>query len=93
MNPSIKPIFLGLVLGLAPLIACAILYYVTPYLVTGNPGALLSFAVLGLYVFSSITVMVVSIILLIRKKIVIGAVAIVAVFAQAILAAGLLANA
>jgi len=93
MSPLIKSILLGLVLGLGPLIACALLYYVTPYLVRGNPGALLSFAVLALYVFSSIAVIVVSIILLVRKKTIISAVAIVATFAQAMVAAGLLANA
>ena len=93
MNSSFKSVLLGLGLGLFPFLACALLYLITPYLVTGNPGALLSFAVLGLYIVGSIAVFVVSIILLIRKKTIIGSVAIAAVFIQAIAAVSLLANA
>jgi len=93
MNSLIKSLLLGLGLGLFPFAACAFLYFVTPYLMSANPGALLSFAVMGLYVIASIAVFVVGIILLVRKKTIIGSVAIITVFIQAMAAVSFLANA
>jgi hypothetical protein len=63
---ALKSILLGIALGLAPVTVCAILYYAIPLLVKGNPGALLSFAVLGLFLLSFITVLVFSIIMMVR---------------------------
>jgi hypothetical protein len=83
MNPAIKSVLLGLALGLFPIPACAFFYFVTPYLVEGNPGAVLSFAVIGLYFVSSIGVIVISFIFLSQKKTILGAVAIIVVIAQA----------
>ena len=64
-----KLILYGLLLGLAPIFACAILYYSVPLLVDGNPGALLSFAVMGLFVMSSVAVFIINIILISKQKI------------------------
>ena len=62
-----KPYLLGLALGLAPIVSRSLLYYVTPYLVDGNAGALLSFAVLGLFMISSVAVFAIAIIFMNRN--------------------------
>jgi hypothetical protein len=67
MNPNLKSILIGFALGLSPLAACTLLFYGTPYLVEGNPGALLSFGLLGLFLIGSVAVFIISI-LLMRKK-------------------------
>lgn len=92
MNSTLKSVLLGLGLGLFPLLTCVFLYLVTPYLVSDNPGALLSFAILGLYVVASVGVFVASIILLVRKKTTEGSVSIGTLFLQAIAAISYLAG-
>lgn len=72
-----KPFLLGLALGLGPVAACAVLFYATPYLVEGNPGALLSFGLMGLFFISSVGVFIVSIILMVKKQQTIGAAALI----------------
>ena len=69
MNSNYKLILYGLLLGFAPVLACAILYYSVPLLVEGNAGALLSFAVMGLFVMSSVAVFIINIILISKQKI------------------------
>jgi hypothetical protein len=71
MNPNLKSILIGFALGLSPLAACTVLFYGTPYLIEGNPGALLSFGLLGLFLIGSVAVFIISI-LLMRKKQIIG---------------------
>jgi hypothetical protein len=71
-------IFLGLIrfklflkgafVGLAPIVFCAAFYFGLPTFIGDNPGALLSFAVLGLYLFSFLVAMIVSIAFIARKN-------------------------
>lgn len=77
MSQNLKSILLGLALGLGPLAACVVLFYVTPYLVEDNPGALLSFGLMGLFFLSSVGVFIVSIILMMKKQQTIGASALI----------------
>jgi hypothetical protein len=67
---TFKPFLLGLALGLGPVALCLVLFYATPYLVEGNPGALLSFGLMGLFLISSVAVFVVSIILMKKQQII-----------------------
>lgn len=55
-------------LGLSPIAVCATLFYATPLLIEGNAGALLSFAVMGLFVLSSLVVFIFSIVLISKQK-------------------------
>jgi len=82
MNATLRQTLLGLALGCAPIAVCSVLYYGTPLLISGNAGALLSFAVLALFVFSSITAFVVTIIMLVRGKTIIGGIALILQLAQ-----------
>lgn len=82
MNSSLKSVITGLCIGLAPLVVCALLFYVTPYLIEGNAGSLLSFAVMALFVVSSIAVLVVSIIMLARKQMITGITSLIVLCAE-----------
>jgi hypothetical protein len=77
MSPNLRSILLGLALGLGPIAVCLVLFYATPYLVEGNPGALLSFGLMGLFFLSSLGVFIVSIMLMVKKNQIIGATALI----------------
>ena len=91
MNPSLKSFLQGLALGTTPVAVCAMLFYLAPLVIEGNAGTLLSFAVMGLFVMSSISVFITSFILIIRNKPIIGGVALVSQIVQIILAISFLA--
>lgn len=74
VKSTIKSILLGLLLGIAPIVGCTILYFVTPFLVQGNPGSLLSFAVMGLYAMASMGVFITAIIFITHDKPIVGGV-------------------
>ena len=84
MNPTAKQIFLGIGLGIWPLAVSALFYYLTPLLISGNAGSLLSFAVLALFLLSSIGAFVISIVFLSKNKTVIGGIALMLQVAQLI---------
>lgn len=91
-NNSLKSVLLGLLIGFAPAIVCAALFYLGPYLVSGNPGALLSFAVMGLFVISSIGAFVLAIILIVKNQALKGGCALIAQAIQTILIFSFLAG-
>jgi hypothetical protein len=82
MNSTVKSVLLGIAIGIAPIAICALLYWMTPYLIQGNAGALLSFAVMGLYAMSTLTVFVFSIVLMTKSKALLGGAALITLLAQ-----------
>jgi hypothetical protein len=93
MNKSfLRSVALGALLGLAPFLLCAAFYYSIPMLMDGNPGALLSFAVLGLYMFTFVTTIIISVILIVRKNTTMGGAALVTLALQFVLLIGFLAG-
>jgi hypothetical protein len=79
---SVRSVLLGIAMGLAPITLCALLYYAVPLLVKGNAGALLSFAVLGLFLLSFITVFVFSIMMMVKGNALIGGCALAVLVVQ-----------
>jgi hypothetical protein len=87
MNVSLlKSLMFGIFLGLAPFVLCTVFYYAVPLLVDGNAGALLSFAVLGLYLFTFLATVIISLIVTSRKNAAMGGVALAMLGLQAALA-------
>jgi hypothetical protein len=86
MNANVKTFLLGLILGIAPIVICAIFYFGAPVLVDGNPGSLLSYAVMGLYAMSSLAVFITAIIFIVHNRPVIGATALFVQITQLVIA-------
>jgi hypothetical protein len=84
MNPMLKSILTGLLVGFAPLTLSALLFYSAPYLVDGNPETLQSFAVKGLLIPAALTALIFAIILIAKKKASMGITALLVLVLQAI---------
>jgi hypothetical protein len=93
MNSFLKPVFMGILLGLSPILLCLLLYRFIPSIVEKNQTDLLSFGLMGTYALSSLAVFVISMILLIIKnKPIIGGVAFFVMIAQLILGVSFMAG-
>ena len=82
MNITVKSILFGILLGLAPLCVCTFLFYVTPLLLSQNAGTLLSFAVMGLFCVSFVATFIISIVLISKKKELIGKISLLVLLIQ-----------
>ena len=86
MTSTIKSIFVGFAIGVSPLLVCYILFRAFPTLASTNETELLSFGIMGVYALSALSVFITSMILiLIKNKPIIGAVALFTMIAQLIL--------
>jgi hypothetical protein len=72
LKKQLRSVLIGIGIGCSPLAVCALLFYGTPLLVDDNPGALLSFAILALYLLSFVTLLITSIAIIVKKDSTIG---------------------
>jgi hypothetical protein len=93
MNSTLKSVLAGIILGLSPILLCLALYRVAPVIVEKNQTELISFGVMGAYALASLAVFVTAMVLLIIKnKPLMGAVALFLMIVQLILGVSYMAG-